>query len=101
MQKDVCAGRRAGRDHIRKMHLDLSSPSSSTSHATTVRARGEERLADALVVRVFDADARAAITEHAHREIERLLRAADDDDVVRFGYDATLFAQMFGEHAAQ
>ena len=49
---------------------------------------GAQDSACAVVVRVFDGHAVAGLDEHAGDEIERLLRAVDDDDFRRIADDA-------------
>jgi len=66
-----------------------------------LRPRREECLPRSLVVRILDTDGRAAVAEDARRQVDRLLRAAHDHDVVGAGDHAALLAQMFGEHATQ
>ena len=68
-------------------------PSRSTGTGTS-RPAGEKAVARADGARVIEPHAVAGIEQHAGDQLEALLRAADDEDLLRLAGDAAVGAQM-------
>jgi hypothetical protein len=64
-------------------------------------ARRLERNRRARVARVLDDRAVARIEQQARDEVEALLRAVDDDDLLRVAGEAARPVQVFGKRLAQ
>lgn len=64
-------------------------------------ARPEQRAADARRRGILEPDAVAGVEHQAADEVERLLRAADDDDPIFSARDAAAGAQLRGDRLAQ
>src|SRR5205823_148749 len=63
-------------------------------HGRDRRAGEIERSARAEVARVFDPDGVAAIEQQHGERVQRLLRAVEDDDVIRLAADAAELREM-------
>ena len=70
-------------------------------HGGQERAFGQERRARAEVAGILDQSVVARIDEQAGEKLERLLRAADDDDLRRMTADPSVLRQVLGDGRPQ
>ena len=68
-------------------------------HWHHARAAGDETVARADRAGVFEPDRIAGIDQHAADQVEGLLRAVDDEDLLGVAGDAPVGAQMLGDRA--